>query len=178
VLLPWVCHAYENSGPPGWLIQARLNGPVIELRAYEDVYPVVEEIIEGMLLAGFERYATMLSFRMHEVPWTTRSELWRELVKALGDFETREAAKAPELILPIRRVVAKMREWFTLCYPGGLEKEYEDHPGRLGRSQLDHTDFYLRSAEIPGLKSMRQYRDAHANGARRVDGCDALASVP
>ena len=86
---------------------------MIEVRTYKDIYPAIEELIDDLRCAGFDESATILSHRMHEVAWTTGSELWAELVRVLSDLEATENSRlSPPLAAQVRAILAKMRESF------------------------------------------------------------------
>jgi hypothetical protein len=54
-----------------------------KVRAIQDVYPAVEEIIVNLSSQGNSRLAEILHHRMHVVAWTSGSELLEELQNVL-----------------------------------------------------------------------------------------------
>ena len=68
------------------------------VRTIEDVYPALEELSFELKAIGHARLQAILDHRMHQVAWTTRSELFEEfhniLTRALGPHE----ATLPEAV--------------------------------------------------------------------------------
>jgi len=51
----------------------------------QDVYPAVEELIPLLKEQGYTELSCILEHRMHEVTWTSASELYEELRDVLCD---------------------------------------------------------------------------------------------
>lgn len=56
-----------------------------EILTIDDVYSAIDELITELNMAGHSKLATILYHRMHQVAWTTRSELFEELQNILVD---------------------------------------------------------------------------------------------
>ena len=81
-----------------------------EVRTAEDIYPALREIIEEMRRTGLERQAAILTHRMTKVAWTSRDELFEELVKVLADVEATQGPSMPTLLSDqVRLILKKLR---------------------------------------------------------------------
>jgi len=56
---------------------------MIKVTTVDDIYPAVDELVIGLRASGQVRLANILHHRMHQVAWTTRSELFTELGNVL-----------------------------------------------------------------------------------------------
>ena len=84
---------------------------MIEVRTTEDIYPALREIIEELRKAGLEKHGAILTHRMTKVAWTSRNELFEELVKVLSDVEATEQSTMPaSLSGQVHVVLQKLRE--------------------------------------------------------------------
>lgn len=84
---------------------------MLDVRTIDDIYPAVREIIEELRKAGLENQAAILTHRMTKVAWTSRDELFEELVKVLAEVVTKETSNLPApLSDQIRVVLGKLRE--------------------------------------------------------------------
>jgi hypothetical protein len=50
-----------------------------QVQTVEDVYPAIEELIVALETGNQSKLAAILHHRMHQVAWTTRTELFEEL---------------------------------------------------------------------------------------------------
>lgn len=71
---------------------------MINVQRVEDVYPALDELIVQLKLAGLSRSAAIIHHRLHEVAWTTSSELFEELQRALTGTLESDGSKLPELL--------------------------------------------------------------------------------
>lgn len=84
---------------------------MIEVRTAENIYSALREIIEEMRKIGLEKQAAILTHRMTKVAWTSRDELFEELVKVLSDVQATQGPTMPTLLSDqIRFVCTKLRE--------------------------------------------------------------------
>ena len=84
---------------------------MIKVRTTEDIYPALREVIEELTKAGLAKHAAILTHRMTKVAWTSRDELFEELVKVLSDLETTQGPTMPaSLSDQVRLVLMKLRE--------------------------------------------------------------------
>ncbi len=84
---------------------------MIEVRTAEDIYPALREIIEEMRKTGLEKQAAILTHRMTKVAWTSRDELFEELVKVLSDIDATQGVAMPApLSSQVRLVLKTLRE--------------------------------------------------------------------
>jgi len=63
----------------------------------EDIYPAVDELIAELRSAGQTRQADILHHRMHKVAWTSRAELFEELIAVLTKTLKSEGVPMSEL---------------------------------------------------------------------------------
>jgi hypothetical protein len=56
---------------------------MVDVKSADDVYPALKELIPLLEGAGETRLATVLSHRLYGVAWTTRSELFEELLNVI-----------------------------------------------------------------------------------------------
>lgn len=55
------------------------------IRTAEDVYPALDEVAKDLRTLGLSKLAAIIHHRLHEVSWTTRSELFEELQIILNE---------------------------------------------------------------------------------------------
>lgn len=78
----------------------------------EDIYPALRELICGLRNAGVDRYAAILTHRMTKVAWTSRDELFEELVRVLSEVEATQRSVMPVLLYDqVRLLVKKLSEY-------------------------------------------------------------------
>ena len=84
---------------------------MIEIRTTEDIYTALREVIEELTKAGLLKYAAILNHRMTKVAWTSRDELFEELLKVLSDLEATQGPTMTTFLADqIRCLVKKLRE--------------------------------------------------------------------
>ncbi len=54
-----------------------------DVNTIDDIYPAIRELIAELQKAGLEKAASILTHRMTKVAWTSRNELFEELMKTL-----------------------------------------------------------------------------------------------
>ncbi len=69
-----------------------------EVRAFEDVYPAMDELVAELKAAGELRLAAILHHRMRQVAWTARSELFEELQNILTETLESDETTLPQLL--------------------------------------------------------------------------------
>lgn len=67
-----------------------------QIQTIEDIYPAIEELIAELKLANHSKLAGILHHRMHQVAWTSRSELFEELQSVLMEALQSEGSHLPE----------------------------------------------------------------------------------
>lgn len=67
-----------------------------QIQTVEDVYPAIEDLIAELKPTNHSKLATILHHRMHQVAWTSRSELFEELQNVLTQALQSEIASFPE----------------------------------------------------------------------------------
>lgn len=84
---------------------------MIEVHTTEDIYPALREIIEEMRKTGLEKQAAILTHRMTKVAWTSRDELFEELVDVLTNIDaSQEVTMFVPLSNQVRLVLKTLRE--------------------------------------------------------------------
>jgi len=78
----------------------------VEVRAPEDLYPMVEDLIVRLRRDGASRLAAILDHRMHKVAWTSASELLEELRTVLGQVDKGTEPMTEQAQAAIARVIA------------------------------------------------------------------------
>jgi hypothetical protein len=69
-----------------------------QVLSVEDIYPAVDELVVELKAAGASRLAASLHHRVHQVAWTSRSELFEELQKVLGQGLESDESTLPEML--------------------------------------------------------------------------------
>ena len=84
---------------------------MIDVQTVDDVYPALEELIVELKRDGEPRLAALIQHRLHQVAWTTRSELFEELQRVLGGaLESDETAASSTSRDQIQRVLLVVEE--------------------------------------------------------------------
>lgn len=78
----------------------------MEVRAPEDPYPMVEDLIVRLRRDGASRLAAILDHRMHKVAWTSASELLEELRTVLGHVDKGTEPMTEQTQAALARVIA------------------------------------------------------------------------
>ena len=81
-----------------------------QIQTTEEVYPAIEELIAELKLGSHSKLAAILHHRMHQVAWTTRSELFEELQSVLTkalECETSLATPLRDQVHQVLTVVEK-----------------------------------------------------------------------
>lgn len=78
----------------------------MEVRAPEDLYPMVEDLIVMLRRDGASRFAAILDHRMHKVAWTSASELLEELRAVLDQVDKGTEPTTEQTRAALARVVA------------------------------------------------------------------------
>lgn len=71
---------------------------MMKIHSVEDVYPALDEIIAHLRTAGQAGLASLLHQRLHEIAWTTRSELIEELHSVLTQALKADRAHLPDSV--------------------------------------------------------------------------------
>jgi len=69
-----------------------------QIQTIEDVYSALDEMAGELQAAGQSRLAAILHHRLHQVAWTTRSELLEELHKLLTNALDSNQEELPLLL--------------------------------------------------------------------------------
>ena len=81
-----------------------------QVQSVEDVYPALDDVVVELRAAGTSQLAGVLHHRMHQVSWTSRSELFGELQRVLTEALEADAEKLPRLLeQQIERVLRVMQ---------------------------------------------------------------------
>jgi hypothetical protein len=85
-----------------------------QVQTVQDVYSALDEVISELNAVGHSRLATILYHRMHQVAWTSRSELFEELRDVLADALKSDAGEfAVELKQQMERVLVVIRDYLV-----------------------------------------------------------------
>jgi bifunctional pyridoxal-dependent enzyme with beta-cystathionase and maltose regulon repressor activities len=83
-----------------------------QLQTIEDVYPAVEELIVELNRTTHSHLASILDHRMHQVAWSTGSELLEELQAVLREALDLQKEGMPEsLVIQVQRVIQIIDEY-------------------------------------------------------------------
>ena len=76
-----------------------------QVQTVADTYPALDELAVELKAIGQSGLAAVLHHRMHQVAWTTRSELFEELRNVLTKTMESERANLPE---PLRKQIERI----------------------------------------------------------------------
>ena len=79
-----------------------------QIQTIEDVYPAIEELIAELKLGHQAKLALILDHRMHQVAWTSRSEIFEELQSVLTETLQSEEACLTESVRDQIRQIARV----------------------------------------------------------------------
>ncbi len=75
-----------------------------------DVYPAIEEMIQILKESGNEALASILDHRMHQVSWTSGSELLEELKDVLQDYMSSDQFIENEMSEQMKKIVTVIKK--------------------------------------------------------------------
>ncbi len=82
-----------------------------QIQTVQDVYPAVDELVVDLKTSGESRLAAILHHRMHQVAWTTGSELLEELQDVLAGALKSEAKLPQSLKKQMERILHVIRDF-------------------------------------------------------------------
>lgn len=83
----------------------------MKITKIENLYPAIEKLISDLRSNGQTQLADILNHRMHEVAWTTGSELLEELTKILSQA-LRDSNLSQSLNAQIKQIIFVVNDWF------------------------------------------------------------------
>ena len=81
----------------------------------EDIYPVIDELIETLAAANEQRISNILYHRMYKVSWTSRNELFVEIQRVLKDFLQKVRGNFDNMIVERIEETLKVIDSLTTC---------------------------------------------------------------
>jgi hypothetical protein len=89
-----------------------ITTPSMILRALDDLYAAVEELIVELNSVDRAKLASALSYRLHNVAWTTSSELLEELRSLLTEASRDDREHLPvALDQKVRHILSSMEPY-------------------------------------------------------------------